>query len=116
MASSGVSLVGSTAAQYSAVHEWAEKQLIKRLEIGLGDLYKYSMKASLPKGNGTVVRWTRVGNFGLGNLLTEGTAPTAVATSCYTVTATVKQRGNYTTKSDLWEMILQTLNHDNDLA
>jgi N4-gp56 family major capsid protein len=102
MASSGVSLVSSTAAQYAAVQEHAEKMIIKRLEIGVTDLHSSCVKRPIPKNNGRIVRWTRPGNFGIAQLATEGAAPTAVAVSAYTLTATVKQRTLVSTQSDIW--------------
>lgn len=102
-ASYGVTVTTAGQGQYAAIQEWAEQEIIDRLVLGALDLHKYAVIKPLPKGSGKVVRWTRPVNFGVAGFLTEGASPTAVASSAYTLTATVVQRGLVTTASDIWE-------------
>ena len=77
-----------------------DKVLLERL-IPQTRFYEHATKKPLPKGEGKVVKWSAYKNAPEGSSLTEGTIPTATPLSTFNVTATLVQKGMYTSVSDL---------------
>ena len=92
----------STATQY-LLSVYYDKRLLERLKPR-PVMWDHGQKKSLPKGEGKVVKWSRLTNFGTGSLLSEGTRPTPKVVSSLNVTATLAQYGDYVAVSDFVDM------------
>lgn len=91
-----------TATQY-LLSTYYDKRLLERL-VPLPVMWDHGQKKSLPKGEGKVVKWSRLTNLADAGLLTEGTRPTALVISSVNVTATLQQLGDYAAVSDFVDM------------
>lgn len=81
------------------------KLFLDRLEKALV-LQKFGMKASIPAGMGTVIKWNRFDNPSANTTaLTEGVSPSGSSITSATVSATASQYGDFVTASD----VLQTV-------
>jgi len=92
----------STATQY-LLSTYYDKRLLERL-VPLPVMWDHGQKKSLPKGEGKIIKWSRLVNMGDASLLTEGTRPTALVISSVNVTATLQQLGDYAAVSDFVDM------------
>jgi N4-gp56 family major capsid protein len=92
----------STATQY-LLSTYYDKRLLERL-VPLPVMWDFGQKKSLPKGEGKIIKWSRLVNLGDAGLLTEGTRPTALVISSLNVTAQLQQIGDYAAVSDFVDM------------
>jgi len=91
-----------TATQY-LLSTYYDKRLLERL-VPKPVMWDHGQRKSLPKGEGKVVKWSRLSNLGDASLLTEGTRPTSLVISSVNVTATLQQLGDYAAVSDFVDM------------
>jgi len=94
--------LSSTATSY-LLSTYYDKRLLERL-VPRPVMWDHGQKKSLPKGEGKVVKWSRLVNFGTGSALSEGTRPTPKVVSSLNVTATLAQYGDYVAVSDFVDM------------
>lgn len=92
----------STATSY-LLSTYYDKRLLERLKPR-PVMWDHGQKRSLPKGEGKVVKWSRLTNFGVASVLSEGTRPTPKVVSSLNVTATLMQIGDYVAVSDFVDM------------
>ena len=67
-------------------------------------MYQFAEKKPLPKNSGVTITWNRYTDMSAASALTEGTAPSATATSTTQVSATLEQYGAFSQPSDLLQM------------
>ena len=92
----------STATQY-LLSTYYDKMLLERL-VPKPVFWDFGQKKSLPKGEGKVIKWSRLSNLTNFNYLSEGTKPTSLVISSVNVTATLAQLGAFTAVSDFVDM------------
>lgn len=94
----------STTSLTEGIMEYYESLLLEMLKPTLV-LYEDAVKKPLPKNSGVTVTFMRYQQFGLPELLTEGTAPTAAALSAENVSTKIYQLGKHTVLTDLIEAV-----------
>lgn len=94
--------LSSTATQY-LLSTYYDKRLLERL-VPKPVMWDHGQKKSLPKGEGKVIKWSRLVNMSDGTLLSEGTRPTPKVISSLNMTATLQQIGDYSAASDFVDM------------
>jgi N4-gp56 family major capsid protein len=82
--------------------EYHERRLLQMLKPMLV-LYEDAVKKPLPRDSGVTIKFSRYQQFGVAELLTEGTAPTAAALSAENVSSKIYQLGKHTVLTDLIE-------------
>lgn len=94
--------LSTTATQY-LLSTYYDKRLLERL-VAKPVMWDFGQKKSLPKGEGKVVKWSRLTNLADTMLLSEGTRPTPLVISSLNVTASLAQLGDYVAVSDFVDM------------
>jgi N4-gp56 family major capsid protein len=94
--------LSTTATQY-LLSTYYDKRLLERL-VPRPVMWEHGQKKSLPKGEGKVIKWSRLVNLTDATKLSEGTRPTALVISSLNVTATLEQLGDYAAVSDFVDM------------
>lgn len=95
--------LGSTTATQYLLSTYYDKMLLERL-VPKPVFWDHGLKKSLPKGEGRIVKWSRLTNLANASIASEGTRPTPVVISSLNVTATLQQLAAYAATSDILDM------------
>lgn len=97
-----MALASTTATQY-LLSTYYDRMLLERL-VPKPVYWDHGQKKSLPKGEGRIVKWSRLVNLANASIASEGTRPTPVVVSSLNVTATLAQLAAYAATSDVLDM------------